>query len=62
MVAEGLLDAVAMLDGDVTMTVDFTDRRMLSVTILQVETTEDADKAGDTTETTTLGSLKARFR
>ena len=62
MVAEGLLDAVAMLDGDVTLTVDFTDRRMLSVTILQVETTEDADKAGDTAEATTLGGLKARFR
>jgi hypothetical protein len=64
LVADGLLDYVAMLDGDVVMTIDFTDQRDLTVRILQVEVPEtgDADKAVTDGEPVSFGSVKAGYR
>lgn len=62
MIAAGLLRYVGMLDGDVTLTVEFTDRRNLNVTIVQVEDVAQAAKAGADGEAVSLGDLKARFR
>ena len=62
LVAAGLLRYAALLDGDVSMTIEFTDRRNLTVTIVQVEGLEAAAKAAPEEGATTLGDLKARFR
>jgi hypothetical protein len=65
MVEEGFLDALAQLDGSVTMTIDFTDRQAVTIDILQIEEPEDVegtDKADGDAETTSFGSLKAEFR
>ena len=62
LVAAGLLRYAAMLDGDVSMTIEFSDRRNLTVTIMQVEDLEAAAKAAPEGGATTLGDLKARFR
>ena len=62
LVAAGLLRYAALLDGDVTLTVEFTDRRNLTVTILQAADLEAAAKAAPRGEPTSLGGLKASFR
>ena len=62
LVAAGLLRYAALLDGDVTLTVEFTDRRNLSVTILQVAIPDQAAKTAPDGRATTLGDLKASYR
>lgn len=62
LVADGLLTTVALLDGEVTLTIAFTDDRMVNVTILQVEGPEAATKAAPEPTTTSLGSVKASYR
>ena len=62
LVAAGLLRYVAMLDGDVTLTIEFTDRRNLTVTILQVEPPTEAAKTVPDGESATLSDVKARYR
>ncbi len=37
MIDDGLLDYAAMLDGDVTVLIDLTDRRLVEMTIIQEE-------------------------
>ncbi len=62
LVEDGLLTYVSLLDGDVSLVVEFSGDRTVSLTILQDESMLDPDKAGDTPETTTLGELKASYR
>jgi hypothetical protein len=64
MVADGLMDYVAMLDGDVIMTIDFTDNRDIAIEIVQIEEPgmDTVDKAAADTESRTLGEVKAEYR
>ena len=60
---DGLLNLVSMLDGDVSLTVEFTGDNSVSLTIIQVETeTSDADKIIKMTELSTLDSVKTNYR
>jgi hypothetical protein len=66
-IADGLLRYTALLDGDVTLSIDFTTGKALSMTIIQVEVpaeSDDAisDKALGDVETMTFGELKASYR
>jgi hypothetical protein len=61
-IEDGLLSYVALLDGDVSLTIDFTSNRAASMTIIQDESTATADKAATDTETVSLGELKASYR
>lgn len=62
LVDDGLLTYVSLLDGDVTMTIDFTGDRTVSLTIIQVEDPGEMDKSGISIESTSLGDLKASYR
>ena len=62
LVDDGLLTYVSMLDGDVTLTIDFTGDRSVSLTIVQVEDPGETDKSGISIESTSLGELKASYR
>ena len=61
-IADGLLRYTALLDGDVTLSIEFTTGKALSMTIIQVEVPADSDKAFSEQETTTFGGLKAGYR
>ena len=67
MIDDGLLSYTALLDGDVTLSIDFISGKMVSVTIIQVEDPADSDdaisdKAYSDLETKTFGGLKAGYR
>lgn len=62
LVDDGLLTYVSLLDGDVTMTIDFTGDRTVSLTIIQVEDPGEMDKSGISIESTSFGDLKASYR
>ena len=67
MIDDGLLSYTALLDGDVTLSIDFISGKMVSVTIIQVEEPADSDdalsdKIYSDLETKTFGGLKAGYR
>ncbi len=67
MIDDGLLSYTALLDGDVTLSIDFISGKMVSVTIIQVEDPADSDdtisdKSYSDLETKTFGGLKAGYR
>ena len=64
---DGLLRYTALLDGDVTLSIDFTTGKALSMTIIPIEEPADSDdafsdKAFRDVETKTFGDLKASYR
>lgn len=62
MVAEGLLEYVSYLDGEVSLTIDFIDHNQIELTITQVPPIDDAEKAAGTVESTTLDGIKADYK
>lgn len=62
LVEAGLLRYVAMLDGDVYVTIDFTGMRTASMTIIQNKETATTEKAAFDAEPTSLGDIKASYR
>lgn len=59
LVEAGLISAVALLDGDVTMTLQFDDSRLITITIQQVESME---KSAPEAEKVSLDEFKASFK
>ena len=59
LVEGGLVSLVALLDGDVTMTLEFDETRDITISIIQIES---MDKAAVSTEVISLDGLKADFR
>lgn len=62
LVDDGLLTYVSLLDGEVSLVIEFSSDRTVSLSILQDESMIDYDKAGDVVETATLGEIKASYR
>lgn len=62
MVADGLLEYVSYLDGEVSLTIDFIDHNQVELVITQVAPTGEAEKSAGTVESATLDEIKAEFR
>jgi hypothetical protein len=59
LVEDGLVSAVALLDGDVTMTLEFDETRQIVITISQIEVLE---KTAGSVDGVSLDELKANFK
>ena len=62
MIDADLLSYLALLDGDVSLTITFTSPRALVLVIEQVEDPAAADKAAPTGDRVDFGELKLLFR
>ena len=59
LVEDGLVSAVALLDGDVTMTLNFDETRQITISITQIEPVE---KSATAVDLESLDGMKANFR